>query len=145
MTKASLTERQAIVSMPLARVALGFWTKPGKCLAEQVGVKAPGNAKSTTLFPLKTSSVVTSFGPFSVMMCSFAEGILSPTLMVIFVSLVAYDAGNGDRPAALGSSKHPAPGFGREARYPPALAKACNTASLVRISGSVTPSGAPGP
>src|SRR5260370_17696545 len=83
MTKASLTERQAMVSMPFFLRAASFWTNPGTCLAEQVGVKAPGTAKSTTFLPLKNSSVVTSLTPSGVISLNFADGTLSPTLMVM--------------------------------------------------------------
>src|SRR3546814_19542024 len=55
MTKASLTAVQAISSMPFAFSSSALSTKPGRCLAEQVGVKAPGTEKSATLRPLKRS------------------------------------------------------------------------------------------
>src|SRR5690348_18008741 len=83
MTNASLTDKQAIVSIPLPFSAENFSTKPGRCLAEQVGVKAPGNANKTTFLPLKISSLVMGFGPSAVMVMSLTDGILSPTLMVI--------------------------------------------------------------
>src|SRR5690348_15521000 len=83
MTKASLTERQAIVSTPFPLMSPAFCTKPGRCLAEQVGVKAPGSAKSTTFLPLKISSVVMSLGPSAVIRLSLPDGIRSPTLIVI--------------------------------------------------------------
>ena len=59
MTKASLTEVQAISSTPFAASASRFSTKPGRWRAEQVGVKAPGTAKSATVRPRKKSSVET--------------------------------------------------------------------------------------
>src|SRR5208282_559903 len=83
MTKASLTESQATVSTPLALTAAFFSMKPGRCLAEQVGVKAPGSANSTTFLPLNISSVVMSLMPSAVMCLSLTEGILSPTLIAI--------------------------------------------------------------
>jgi hypothetical protein len=36
------------------------WLKRGTWVEEQVGVKAPGSEKTTTVLPLKMSSVVTS-------------------------------------------------------------------------------------
>src|SRR4051794_18735688 len=87
MTKASLTERQAILPTPFDLISSAFCTKPGRCLAEQVGVKAPGSANSAT-FPLKNSSVETSFIPSAVFCFSLMPlGILSPTLIVIGFSL----------------------------------------------------------
>jgi len=83
MTKASLTARQAITSTPFFLISAAFSTKPGRCLAEQVGVKAPGTANSTTFLPLKNSVLSTSFMPSGVICFIFAAGILSPTLMVI--------------------------------------------------------------
>src|SRR5450432_1405741 len=91
MTKASLTEMQAMVSMPFPLIAAAFCTNPGKCLALQVGVKAPGTANSTTFFPLKISSVDTSFGPSAVAIISFIDGIVSPTLIVMSCSLPERD------------------------------------------------------
>src|SRR3546814_17934831 len=38
VTKASFTAMQAIVSMPLALSPSAFCAKPGRCLAEQVGL-----------------------------------------------------------------------------------------------------------
>src|ERR1700712_151537 len=83
MTKTSLTAIQAIVSTPLAFIASAFCTKPGRCLALQVGVKAPGTANKTTFLPLKISSVEISFGPSAVATINFMDGIVSPTLIVI--------------------------------------------------------------
>ena len=74
---------QATVSTPLAFSASAFCTKPGRCLALQVGVKAPGTANRTTFLPLKISSVEISFGPSAVATISFMDGILSPTLIVM--------------------------------------------------------------
>src|ERR1700733_8112083 len=87
MTNASLTAIQAMVSTPLALIASAFCTKPGKCRALQVGVNAPGTANNTTFFPLKISSVATSFGPSAVAIISFIDGIVSPTLIVIVLLL----------------------------------------------------------
>ena len=84
MTKASLTERQTISSTPLALIARACSRKPGRCFREQVGVKAPGTAKSTTRLPLKTSPTVTSFGPPSPISLSFrSRGSVSPALIAM--------------------------------------------------------------
>ena len=60
-----------------------FSTKPGRCLAEQVGVKAPGTANSATLRPAKKSFDWTCSGPLSVAFTIFTSGMVSPLLMVI--------------------------------------------------------------
>src|SRR5262249_33172178 len=86
-TKASFTDRQAMVSTPFAFKASAFCTKPGRCLAEQVGVNAPGKAKNATFLPLNRSSVEMSRGPSLVMILSFIDGILSPTLIMCVVLL----------------------------------------------------------
>uniref|UniRef100_A0A8R7QPP5 Uncharacterized protein n=1 Tax=Triticum urartu TaxID=4572 RepID=A0A8R7QPP5_TRIUA len=59
ITKASFTETHATVSTPLARSSPAFSMNPGRCFCEQVGVKAPGTAKSTTFFPAVSSPTVT--------------------------------------------------------------------------------------
>src|SRR5690606_16301776 len=81
MTKTSLTAMQAIVSTPLALIWSAFCTKPGRCLAEHVGVKAPGTENSTTFLPLKSSSLDIGSGPFGPMRMNCPFGILSPTLI----------------------------------------------------------------
>src|SRR5579859_4635937 len=83
MTKASLTERQAITSTPLLLISEASCLKPGRCLAEQVGVNAPGSANSATFLPPKNSSVVTGLGPSAVARVRVTLGSLSPTLMVM--------------------------------------------------------------
>ena len=90
ITNASFTARQTMLSTPLALNAAAFCTKPGRCLALQVGVKAPGTANSTTFLPLNISSVEISLGPSEVPCISFMDGMESPTLMVI-VCLVCCD------------------------------------------------------
>src|SRR5215469_13318259 len=95
MTKASLTERQAMASTPLALIAWKLFTKPGTCLAEQVGVKAPGSANSATFLPEKKSSVFTGVGLPSCISIRVAEGILSPTLIVMNVSVLKRSADFG--------------------------------------------------
>ena len=62
MTKASFTAMQA-TSMPFFLNSPNFSTYPGRCLAEQVGVKAPGTENSTTFLPLKISSVLIACTP----------------------------------------------------------------------------------
>src|SRR5476649_1730548 len=57
--------------------------KPGRCLAWQVGVKAPGTENNTTLRPLNSCSVVMFDGPSLVICLSVAAGTRSPTLIVI--------------------------------------------------------------
>ena len=59
-----------------------FSMKPGRCLAEQVGVNAPGRPNRTTFLPLNISSVVMSLMPSLVMCFSLTEGTLSPTLII---------------------------------------------------------------
>ena len=46
-----------IILLPLALIAATFCTKPGRWFMLQVGVKAPGTAKRTTLRPAKMVSV----------------------------------------------------------------------------------------
>src|SRR5580698_9435305 len=106
MTKASLTEMQAMVSTPLALIESAFCTNPGRCLALQVGVKAPGTANSTTFFPLKISSVDTSFGPSAVAIISFIDGIVSPTLIAMVFSLPERDSPALGAPVITGDSWH---------------------------------------
>ena len=54
---------QAIVSMPFFLIASAFVTNPGRCLAEHVGVNAPGTENNTTFLPLNRSSVESGSGP----------------------------------------------------------------------------------
>ncbi len=58
-----------MVSTPLSLSSSALVTKPGRCFAEQVGVKAPGRANSTAFLPLKISSV---------------EGVCMPSLSMVF-------------------------------------------------------------
>src|SRR5688572_1913581 len=90
MTNTSLTAMQAMVSTPLALMSAAFSTKPGRCLASQVGVNAPGTENSTTRLPLNSSSVVIFCGPSLLMTCSEPAGNLSPTLMLIAVLLIGF-------------------------------------------------------
>src|SRR5262245_6670070 len=92
----SLTATQAIVSMPRARNASACWMKPGMCLRWQVGVNAPGTAKSTTRLPRKTSAMPRFCGPFSPMVTKVASGSRSPTL--IDMSFLSKNSADDHRP-----------------------------------------------
>src|SRR6185437_2838235 len=83
ITNTSLTAMHARVSTPFARSWSASCTKPGRCFASQVGVKAPGTENSTTFLPLNSSSVATSFGPSLVIVFSVPEGMRSPALMLM--------------------------------------------------------------
>ena len=76
-----------MLSIPFAFMASACWTKPGRCFAEQVGVKAPGNPKTTLLFPLKNSWLEKFLGPPAVMVESSTDGIGSPIFIVIILFL----------------------------------------------------------
>src|SRR5262249_24278269 len=89
ITNTSFTAMQAMVSTPLAWIWSASCTKPGRCLASQVGGKAPGTENSTTVLPLKSSSVVTSFGPSLVMRLRVPAGMRSPALIAMVRLLVA--------------------------------------------------------
>src|SRR5918996_752995 len=94
---------QAMVSTPLALIWSKDETKPGTCLAEQVGVKAPGRAKATTFLPgANSSSVVTGLGPSGPIMRSVAWGTLSPTLTMSLAPLVVAVENSGQ--GRLGST-----------------------------------------
>src|SRR6185503_17067324 len=88
MTKTSLTAMQTILSTPLPRSAAAFSTKPGRCLASQVGVNAPGTENSTTRPLPRSSAAVKLTGPSAPMIFSLPSGILSPALIVIVVFLL---------------------------------------------------------
>ena len=52
ITKGSFTDKQNILSIPLAFILSALSTYPGRCSFEQVEVMAPGNPNKTTLpFP----------------------------------------------------------------------------------------------
>src|SRR5271156_2655836 len=99
ITKASLTETQAIAWTPFFLSSSAFSTKPGRWRAEQVGVHAPGSANTATFLPLNSSSVEMSFGPSADICFSFADGTLSPTLTVIALSFSINSAVPLSRPA----------------------------------------------
>src|SRR5690349_18105422 len=93
ITNASFTDTHQISSTPLPFSASKFWMKLGTCLAEQVGVKAPGSAKTAIFLPFTRSSTLKVFGPTvqplpstSMNSCNVPAGSLSPTLIVIYVS-----------------------------------------------------------
>lgn len=54
-----MTEMQAMISTPLDFSSADFWTKPGRCFCEQVGVKAPGTAKRMAFLEAVRSEMVT--------------------------------------------------------------------------------------
>src|ERR1700722_11782846 len=92
ITNTSLTETQAMVSTPLAFRLAVCCLKLGRCLAEQVGVKAPGTAKIATFLPLSSWSVVSGPGPSGPKVVKLAAGTLSPTLIVMSSLLRAFAA-----------------------------------------------------
>src|SRR5579859_829857 len=83
ITNTSFTETQAMVSTPLAFRSAALALNPGRCLAEQVGVNAPGTANRATVLPLSSSSVVMGLGPSGPKVVKVALGTVSPALMVI--------------------------------------------------------------
>src|SRR6185503_16527214 len=86
ITKTSFTATQAMVSTPLAFSAAAFCVNPGRCLAEQVGVNAPGTANRATFLPVKSSSVLIGRGPSGPKVVKVALGTLSPTFRAMVVS-----------------------------------------------------------
>src|SRR4029079_11527998 len=94
MTKPSLVATHHTSSTFFAFSLSMFETYPGTCLAEQVGVKAPGSAKTTIFLPLVASPTLTSLGGSgqaasnSTDSDSLPSGSRSPTLMVILDLLV---------------------------------------------------------
>src|SRR5271170_7910454 len=120
ITKTSLTAVQAMVSTPFALILSASSTNPGKCLASQVGVNAPGTENSTTVLPANNCSVVIFCGPSEVMRVNAPSGILSPALMVIEFSpairLSAHDVAVQlvqlhDARAGVGNGLEPQKGF----------------------------------
>ncbi len=86
ITNGSLTDRQATVSTPFSFSWSWRTTKLGRWKSEQVGVKAPGTAKSTTFPEPSTSAVCTWVGPSGPNVITRTSGILSPTAMVTWLS-----------------------------------------------------------
>src|SRR5260370_25478068 len=63
ITKASLTDRHQISSTPAALKASACSTKPGTCLAEQVGGNAPGTDQTAMGLPSAPSGIFKGVGP----------------------------------------------------------------------------------
>src|SRR5208283_3344422 len=95
ITNGSLTDTQTTLSTPLARRSSARSTKPGRWWSEQVGVKAPGNPKSTTLPWPKTSVEVVVSGPLLPNVNTFTSGTRSPTAIVIRFSFCRRRPGSG--------------------------------------------------
>ena len=72
-----------ISPMPLAFKASALLTKPGRCLAEQVLVKALGRPNRATNLAPKRSSDEIAVGPSAPMTKSSKLGTRTPMLMVI--------------------------------------------------------------
>src|SRR3990167_5545039 len=101
MTKASFTLRHQISSTPAALKSAACCRKPGTCLAEQVGVNAPGRANTAIVLPAEAFWASTALGPMlqplpstSLYSISVAAGIFSPTLIMLCSSL-CWPAGRG--------------------------------------------------
>ena len=62
---------------------VALFSVPGRCLAEQVGVNAPGTENSATFLPLKYSPDWTFSGPSGVALTSVTSGLRSPLEIVI--------------------------------------------------------------
>src|SRR4051794_17628890 len=80
-TKGSFTATQTTLSTPFCLKTSALAMKPGRCFRWQVGVKAPGTAKSTTFLPPKTSAVVNFSIPSGPSTRKVASGKLSPMLI----------------------------------------------------------------
>ena len=74
--------------MPLALRSGAFVMKSGKCLAEQVGVNAPGRPKRTTFYPEKSTSLLIVSDPSAPTVTNMPEGIVSPKLTVIILDIL---------------------------------------------------------
>ena len=59
-------------------ISFEYSTNPGKCLAEHVGVNAPGTEKTTIFLSEKYSATFISITPSELKVFSVTEGILSP-------------------------------------------------------------------
>jgi hypothetical protein len=80
-----LTAIQAMTSTPFAWKSETSLLNPGKWVAEQVGVKAPGTPKMTAFFPPNNSAVVFAYNPSALMNLRVAAGNLDPTFKAIFL------------------------------------------------------------
>ena len=74
ITKGLVTDTQIISSTFLDRISSAFFTNPGICFKEQVGVNAPGTPTSTTFLPETYSNESISSMPFSPTLKSDALG-----------------------------------------------------------------------
>src|SRR5690242_18961357 len=121
--------------------------KPGRCLAEQVGVKAPGRPSGMAFLPWKRSSVVAVCMPSLFLSLSEIVGSLSPTLMVIGSSFrvrqEAYCQCN--QGCGGGTAKHPKTPDAARSKVPEACFNAYYTDSGPGTSWSAIPFGACGP
>src|SRR5262245_3827896 len=80
ITNASFTEMHTMRSTPLAKNAGASSLYRGTWVDEQVGVNAPGSENTTTVLPLKSSSVVSVFqSPDSVRVRKLAWGTFCPS------------------------------------------------------------------
>jgi hypothetical protein len=80
-----------ISSTPLPKISEEYSTNPGKCLAEHVGVKAPGT-ENTTIFLLEKCLLTSIFvTPPAPIYFNVAVGIVFPTSIVIkFTPIIIY-------------------------------------------------------
>ena len=98
ITKVSLTDIQIISSTPFLNSVGANSLYRGKCEDEQVGVKAPGNEKTTTVLSLKISSLVrvvhSSFAlnvnvTLGTFCCSLFSNIMAP--FIVYKIVVLFD------------------------------------------------------
>src|SRR5947208_11622091 len=89
MPNGSFTVTHQSSSTPAFFRSSAFVTYPGTCLAEQVGVKAPGRPKIATVLPAVSFAMSNVFGPIeqplpstSMNSCSEPAGSWSPTLIM---------------------------------------------------------------
>ena len=78
ITCGSFTAIHAILETPFEINFSELFINPGKCLAEQVGVKAPGRANKTTVEDSKYSSMLICLIPSSSLLTKTPEGKVSP-------------------------------------------------------------------
>ena len=82
---------QAMASTPFSLISAACWIKPGRCLAEQVGVNAPGKREHDHLLAGEQLVGFHRLGWPSFICISVADGILSPVLMVMAFSLLVLE------------------------------------------------------
>src|SRR5690606_1008459 len=80
ITNASLTDTHTISSTPGDLNKGASLLNRGTCDEEQVGVNAPGNENTTTVFPENTSSLVTSTHSLSCRVRNVTFGTRFPSL-----------------------------------------------------------------